>query len=465
MSSRRRFLKQGAGTLFVPSLIPALVPSATAVFSALFATDAAASTIVSVRVWPAPDYSRVTIETERPLQATHFLVENPDRLVIDIEGLSVDSALRDLVAKVEPNDPYIAQIRVGQNRPNVVRLVLDLKAKVKPQVFSLAPVGEYKDRLVLDLYPVDPPDPLAALIEESQRKESALAESGPTQPAPQNAPQTSPQGTSTDTPHEGRADTPRGADEGATGSVARLVTIAIDPGHGGEDPGATGTYGTHEKNVALEIAQRVRAQLEQDPNVRCMMTRDSDYFVPLTVRVQKARRVQADLFVSIHADAWINHEAHGSSVFALSERGASSTSARWMANRENEADLIGGVNLKTRDQQLASVLLDLSTTAQISDSLKLGHAVLRELGGINQLHSASVEQAGFAVLKAPDIPSILIETAFISNPQEERRLTDDAYQAHLADAICKGIRRYFASNPPARKNRLVSLARTPKRLG
>jgi N-acetylmuramoyl-L-alanine amidase len=237
--------------------------------------------------------------------------------------------------------------------------------------------------------------------------------------------------------------------------VTRMVTIALDPGHGGEDPGATGGTGVHEKNIVLEIARRLKGKLEGMPNTRVMLTRDADYFVPLGTRVDKARKVQADLFVSIHADAFVERTARGSSVFVLSEQGATSSAARWLANDQNKADLIGGVNLASHDKQLASVLLDLSTTAQISDSLKLGKAVLTEIGGINKLHRGMVEQAGFAVLKAPDIPSILVETAFISNPEEEARLKDDAYQDQLADAISKGIRRYFAANPPMAKSRMA----------
>src|SRR5690606_25574192 len=237
--------------------------------------------------------------------------------------------------------------------------------------------------------------------------------------------------------------------------VTRMLTIALDPGHGGEDPGAIGRRGSYEKNVVLQIAKRLKGKLEQQPNMRVMLTRDGDYFVPLGRRVQKARKVQADLFVSIHADAFVQPTANGSSVFVLSEKGASSTAARWLANKENAADLIGGANIKHHDRQLASVLLDLSTTAQINDSMKLGKAVLTEIGGINRLHKGSVEQAGFAVLKAPDIPSILIETAFISNPSEEARLNDDAYQDRMADAITNGIKKYFAANPPLAKSRML----------
>lgn len=446
MPSRRRFLGSGLGALATTS-------AASLSFTALYPGEALAHTIVAVRVWPAADYSRVTIETERALESTHFLVDGPDRLVVDISGLTVDAALRDLVAKVQPNDPYIQQVRVGQNRPSVVRIVFDLKSKVSPQVFNLPPVGEYKYRLVFDLYPEHAADPLMALLADPNASSSPPVAGTPLPDAG---------GASThDLALEARVlPAPEGGAEArmkpATSGVARMITIALDPGHGGEDPGATGAAGTHEKFVALLIAQRVKAKIDAESNMRCMMTRDSDYFVPLNVRVQKARRVGADLFVSIHADAFVNADARGSSVFALSERGASSSAARWLANKENDADLIGGANINTHGEQLARVLLDLSTSAQINDSLKLGNAVLHEIGGVNRLHKDSVEQAGFAVLKAPDIPSILIETAFISNPDEERRLNDQAYQEHMADAIVKGIKRYFAKNPPQAKTRLVS---------
>ena len=232
-----------------------------------------------------------------------------------------------------------------------------------------------------------------------------------------------------------------------------MVTIAIDPGHGGEDPGAVGKGGSYEKNVVLSIARRLKTKLEQIPNVRVMLTRDGDYFVPLQVRVQKARKVQADLFVSIHADAFVEPTARGSSVFALSEKGASSTAARWLANKENAADLIGGINIKTKNQHLASVLLDLSTTAQINDSLKLGHEMLGQIRRVGKLHKPQVEQAGFAVLKAPDIPSVLVETAFISNPDEEARLVSEQYQNDLSDALMRSIERYFSRNPPLARTR------------
>jgi N-acetylmuramoyl-L-alanine amidase len=231
--------------------------------------------------------------------------------------------------------------------------------------------------------------------------------------------------------------------------------VVVDAGHGGEDPGALGRRGTREKDVTLAIARKLKAKTDQEPNIRVVLTRDGDYFIPLHHRVEKARKVRADLFVSIHADAFIKPHARGSSVFALSENGATSSAAKWLAKKENDADLIGGVNLDVTDPYLKITLADLSFTAQINDSLKLAKAVLSELGGFNPLHKAAVEQAGFAVLKAPDIPSILVETAFISNPDEEKKLRDDAYQDQMADAILSGIKRYFAQNPPLARGRLA----------
>jgi N-acetylmuramoyl-L-alanine amidase len=423
---RRRLIQAAGGTL-VLALTPVHI--------------ARGATLLGVRVWPARDYTRVAIEHDAPLKLTHFVIRDtpPLRMVVDIEGIDLTPAFKELVAKVEPNDPYIGVIRVGQNRPKVVRLVVELKEDIKPQVFSLEPVGPYQHRLVLDLYPVNPPDPLMALLrEQATPRDSDFG----TAPRAADEPQS-------------LARSSRSTRRGADADVQRILTVAIDPGHGGEDPGAVGKGGTYEKTVTLAIARRLREQIVADSSMRVALTRDGDYFVPLRTRVAKARAVQADLFVSVHADAWIRPDVRGSSVFALSENGASSSAAAWMARRENEADLIGGINLASHDRQLARVLLDLSTTAQINDSLKLGNSVLRELERVNRLHKPRVEQAGFAVLKAPDIPSILVETAFISNPAEEARLRDDDYQEQMARAILIGIKRYFAKNPPLARNPLT----------
>ncbi|MFC0131414.1 N-acetylmuramoyl-L-alanine amidase [Massilia eurypsychrophila] len=437
--TRRTLLKAG-GTLLLSVLSPL----------------ARGAQIMAVRVWPAADYTRVTLENDSNLKATHFVVPDPHRLVVDIEGLELNPMLKSLVAKIQSGDPYIKQVRVGQNRPNVVRLVFDLKEEITPQVFELEPVGAYKHRLIFDLYPVTPVDPIAAMIEKGEwLRDSAAPIGQPALPPDATAPQQAETpATALDKPERpalARAAEPKA--DARQPKVARLITIALDPGHGGEDPGAIGASGSREKDIVLAIAKRLKFKLEELPNVRVMLTRDGDYFVPLGVRVEKARKVQADLFVSIHADAFVVPTARGSSVFVLSEKGASSTAARWLANKENLADSIGGINLGSASKQLASVLFDLSTTAQINDSLKLGRAVLGEIGGIARLHKGAVEQAGFAVLKAPDIPSILIETAFISNPEEEARLKDNGYQDQIASAITKGIRRYFAQNPPMAKSR------------
>jgi N-acetylmuramoyl-L-alanine amidase len=409
----------------------ALKAGATLLLSLCTTGPARAAGIVAVRVWPAADYTRVTLENDTKLKVSHFIVKDPHRLVVEIDGVELDAKLKSLVAKIQANDPYISQVRVGQNRPGVVRLVFDLKEEIQPQVFALDPVGEYRHRLIFDLFPLNPVDPIADFLQKNL-------------PAPDQRP-----------PAEIAATAKPGTIDDKPVTLTRMVTIALDPGHGGEDPGAVGRGGSYEKNVVLSIARRLKSRLEQQPNIRVMLTRDGDYFVPLHVRVQKARKIQADLFVSIHADAFIEPTARGSSVFALSEKGASSTAARWLANKENAADLIGGVNLRSKNQQLASVLLDLSTTAQINDSMKLATSVLGEIGHINRLHKAQVEQAGFAVLKAPDIPSILVETAFISNPEEEAKLTDEGYQDKMADALMRGIQKYLAKHPSLRKNPLT----------
>lgn len=408
-------------------------------------TSAAASnSILAVRVWPAPDYTRMTLEHDRQIKYNYLLIKDPERLVVDIEGVEFNSVLQSLPSKILDSDPYIKLIRAGRNKPGVVRLVIELKGEVKPQVFELKPVGEYGHRLVLDLYPVEPVDPLLALLDQTEPAPSATGRK--TEAKPESAERPAARSP------EKSAEKPTGKPE-----IARLVTIVLDPGHGGEDPGAIGRGGSYEKNVTLSVARRLKEKIDAVSNMRAVLTRDGDYFIPLHQRVQKARRIQADLFISVHADAFIKPTARGSSVFVLSENGASSSAARWLANKENAADLIGGVSIGVKDPYLARTLLDLSQTATLNDSLKLGRDVLGELGRINTLHKGQVEQAGFAVLKAPDIPSILIETAFISNPEEEKRLNDEDYQERMAEAILKGLRRYFAKNPPLAKSKLARL--------
>jgi N-acetylmuramoyl-L-alanine amidase len=433
--------------------------------------------ILAVRVWPARDYTRVTVESDTPLAATHTLVEAPPRLVVDIDRLVLDAALRELVGQVRPDDPYIAGVRVGQYLPRVVRLVFDLKQPVRPEQFMLAPVEPYQHRLLFDLYPLQEADPLLALVRDKEAAEQRAARAlqdalgeliariesqppvavapppgaGPAAPAASAPPPV------LQTPAPKPPPTPATPEERRR--VDRLIIVAIDAGHGGEDPGAIGPTGLREKDVVLAVSLALRDRLNAVPGMRVMLTRDGDFFVPLAERVRKARRVQADLFVSIHADAFVRREARGASVFVLSERGATSSAARWMAERENAADRVGGVNLAgvaaVRDRQLLATMADMSTAAQIRDSLRLGGEVLQGIGRVGRLHKRQVEQAGFAVLRAPDIPSILVETAFISNPEEEQRLRDPAFRAQLVEALADGIQRYFARNPPLARRRVL----------
>jgi N-acetylmuramoyl-L-alanine amidase len=418
----------------------------------------AAIEIASTRVWPAQDYTRLTIESNAPIAHTFFAIKNPERLVLDLENVELNATLENISAKIAPSDPYINQVRVGRFKPGVVRLVLDLKTEVKPQVFVLKPIAQYGHRLVLDIYPAVPVDPLLALVLKQDNKVSVQnAPFGKNEDAPLAPNEANAKAAEKAAPAKNEeARLAEGKQERKTKpEVTRLITIAIDAGHGGEDPGAHGHGGTREKNVTLAIARKVKTKLDEESSMRAVLIRDGDYFIPLQGRVDKARKVQADLFISIHADAYIKPHARGSSVFALSERGATSAAARWLANQENESDLIGGVNLDVQDPYLKQTLFDLSQTATINDSLKLGKAVLSELGDVNTLHRQSVEQAGFAVLKAPDIPSILVETAFISNPDEEKKLRDESYQDKIADAIVGGIKHYFAKNPPLAKSKLA----------
>ena len=443
MNSRRTLLKTvGSGLLL--HLLPA----------GAFASGVAK--FVDVRLWPADDYTRVTLEHDGPLKYKHFLMDNPPRMAIDLLDLRLDSTLKNLTDRLKADDPFVQQIRVGQFDADTVRIVFDLKTPVRPEVFMIEPVAEYKTRFVVDFYPKVARDPMIALLENeapaSHRQDDiARAIELATRESAQAG------GAKIPPPVEKKQNNSKTAKspDSKPPQVKRLITVAIDPGHGGEDPGAIGRGGAMEKDVVLEIAKLLKEEIDRMPGMRAMLTRNGDFFVPLNKRVQKARSVQADLFVSIHADAFIKPTARGSSVFVLSERGASSSAAKWLANKENASDLIGGVNISGTDSQLAKVLLDLSTTAQINDSLKLGGAVLGRLASINTLHKNHVEQAGFAVLKAPDIPSILVETAFISNPEEEAKLSDKRHQSKVAVAIASGIKEYFGKNPPVARSRIA----------
>ncbi len=424
----------------------------------------AANTITAARVWPAQEYTRIAMESIAPIKYQLMILKNPDRLVLDIEDVELTSVLKTLSDKIIASDPYIKQVRVGQFKPGVVRIAVDLKGEVKSNLFALLPAGDYKHRLVLDIYPLQ--DELMAMLDKKNTEGST--QMPVIEPLPPST------DTSIDTPIDTTTEpatelpvepkpteakpTPEptkdvGKDTTKNKEGDRLITIALDAGHGGEDPGARGARGSREKVITLQIAKKLKEKIDAEPNMRAVLTRDGDYFVPLGTRVVKARKFKADLFISIHADAFTNPAARGSSVFALSEKGATSASARYLAKKENESDLIGGVSLGGKDPVLAKTLLDLSQAATINDSLKLGKAVLGFIGEVNKLHKSHVEQAGFAVLKSPDIPSILVETAFISNPEEERKLNDDTYQDKLVDSILSGIKKYFASNPALAKNR------------
>lgn len=396
--SRRRLL-QGAGAMWLLSVSQVGL--------------AAVSQVVAVRIWPASSYTRVTVESNRLLKYKQFALSNPDRVVVDIEDVNLNSVLKGIGAQIRSDDPYIKSARVGQFDPKTVRMVFELKQNVKPQLFALAPVAGFKERLVMDLYPAnaqDMQDPLLALLEDYNKGD--LDKQVPP-------------------PQPGKA----GRD--------RPIVIMLDPGHGGEDPGAIGKYKTREKDVVLQIARRLRALIEKEGNMKVYMTRNEDIFIPLKVRVAKAQKQRADLFVSIHADAFTSRQPSGSSVFALSTKGATSTAAKYLAQTQNASDLIGGVS-KSGDRYVDHTMFDMVQSLTIADSLKFGKAVLKQLGKINDLHKNKVEQAGFAVLKAPDIPSILVETAFISNIEEERKLKTATFQQQVAESILAGIKAYFA---------------------
>ncbi|WP_370426708.1 N-acetylmuramoyl-L-alanine amidase AmiC [Pantoea vagans] len=399
--SRRRFL-QGTGALLLLSV------SRTGL--------AAKNHIVAVRIWPSSTYSRMTLESSVALKYKQFALSNPERLVIDIQGLHLNSALKGVDKQVRVDDPFIKNARVGQFDSNTVRVVLELKRNVAPKIFNLAPVAGINHRLVVDLYPTQnhvEDDPLLALLKDY---------------------------------NQGDLDKDEGVQAPLPGKAGRdrPIIIMIDPGHGGEDPGAHGKYKTREKDIVLKIGRRLKALIDKEPHMKAYMTRNEDVFIPLRVRVAKARKQRADLFVSIHADAFTSRAARGSSVFALSTSGATSAAARFLAQTQNESDLIGGVS-KSGDRYLDHTMFDMVQRQTIHDSLKFGKEVLHRLGRINHLHKRTVDQAGFAVLKAPDIPSILVETAFISNVEEERKLRTTRYQHQVAEAILNGIKAYVES--------------------
>jgi N-acetylmuramoyl-L-alanine amidase len=458
-----------------------------------FGTAHAANTVTAARVWPAQDYTRITLEANSPITYKMSSIKNPDRIVVDVDNIELNAILKSLADKILSSDPYIKQVRIGKFKPGVVRLVVDLKTEVKPSAFTLQPAGDYKHRLVLDIYPVK--DPLMAMLAQRETQSTSAVESNqesqgqlavtPNETATNNSspalivePLPTTQADATESaaevekpieinkpvttiePKAGDMNLEAGKknsfDNSDISKDLREITIAIDAGHGGEDPGARGASGSQEKHITLAIAKKLKQRIDNEPGMRAVLTRDGDYFIPLHGRVVKARKLQADLFLSIHADAFTNPAARGSSVFALSERGATSAGARYLAKKENESDLIGGVSLDDKDPVLARTLLDLSQTATINDSLKLGKAVLNQIGDINKLHKNHVEQAGFAVLKSPDIPSILVETAFISNPEEERKLNDDEYQDKLVTSILTGIKKYFATNPALAKTKVAA---------
>ena len=386
-------------------------------FSLLSFSVFAAQQVKETRVWPSPEYTRITIESSKEIKKTHMMLENPDRIVVDLKEVIINDALKKLSQSVLERDPSIKGIRTAQFKPYVSRVVIDLKAMASVKVFNLKPFGSYGHRLVIDVYSSNF-DPLANLLKQLEEKDSKpkdkVTEKKIVKPIiPKKEP----------------------------------IIIAIDAGHGGEDPGAIGSRGTYEKHLTLKISKKLKAIIDKDKDMKAVLIRTNDYYVSLGKRVSKARAAKADLFVSIHADAFRKKTVRGSSVFALSEKGASSAFAKFMANKANESDLIGGVSIENKQPALARTLLDLSQSATINDSLKFGNHVLKEIKKVNKLHKKYVEQAGFAVLKAPDIPSILIETAFISNPAEEKKLLSAGYQNKMARSIYLGIKGYLKTKP------------------
>lgn len=440
---RRRLMQAAAGSLLL-SLAPVDI--------------AWGAKMIAVRMWPAEEYTRVTLESDAPLKYRHFFVRSakPIRLVVDIDGLQLTESLKRQIAAVKPDDPYIASMRIGQYKPGTVRLVMDLKTDVKPEVFLLKPFANYQYRLVFDIYPEHPRDSIGQIL--ASRDDTDIL-SAPTEEDPlasvleslgkdTSPPSSKPSGGGSASGKPSNGNPPTGDKKNASSKKASRseLVIVVDPGHGGEDPGAIGRRKTQEKTVVLQIARRLAKLIEAEPGMKAILTRNSDHFVSLGGRVAIARKARAHLLVSIHADAWVKSSARGSSVFALSQKGATSAAARWLAKSQNESDMIGGVNIKDVDRQVASVLVDMTSNWTIGYSLGLGTAVLQEIKGINRLHKNHVEQAGFAVLKGQGIPSILVETAFISNPEEEKLLRSTTHQQKIARAIFTGIKKQLAAD-------------------
>jgi N-acetylmuramoyl-L-alanine amidase len=395
--SRRKFVKFS----LTSALTMVIVPN-------VFAQEP--TKLIDSRMWPSPSYTRITFESNNKLNFKHFMLENPLRLVMDIEGLEIKEELHEIAQKAI-SDKYVKNFRVGINKPNVSRIVFELKEKIKPQVFTIEPVENYGHRLVLDIYPEVDPDILLTKIMDMEREKKAAELKEDKDPK----------------------------------KAKKMYVVALDAGHGGEDPGAIGASGTYEKDITLSVARKLKSKIDEIPWMQAVLIRDGDYFIPLNQRVAKARKAKADLFISIHADAVNNRTAKGSSVYVLSEKGASSATSKLLEQKENDADLVGGVHAQKQEDYLAQTLFDLSMTATMADSSKLAYFILKEMGKINYLHKKSVESAGFAVLKAHDIPSILIETAFISNPEEEKKLKDKNHQEKIVDAIIAGIGNYDIS--------------------
>ncbi|WP_244071966.1 N-acetylmuramoyl-L-alanine amidase [Nitrosomonas sp. PY1] len=424
---------------------------------------AADENLQSVNVGLTPNYTRITLESKQQIQYELSTLENPHRVILDLSNIKLSNTLGALTQKVNAIDPLVQKIRIGQFKPAIVRLVFDLKANVIPHAFVLKPQDGFSHRLVLDIYHPDKasklntpykkfsnrktdyePDGLDELVNVLLLNEPSkkLAQTQAQRPHPK------PEKNDSHANRVGNNSTTKNQNRKAV-MVPKIIVVAIDAGHGGKDPGAIGYQGTQEKDITLAIARKLKERIDKEPNMRAVLTRNGDYYISLPQRRINARRANADLFVSIHADANPKSHAHGSSVFTLSEHGASSTTASWLANKENSVDndLMGGIDITSKSRDIKELLLDLSLNAAINDSSKLADEVLQQLGKINHLHKRNVEQAGFAVLKSPDIPSILVETAFLSNPKEEEKLRSQDYQNKMANAVFLGIKGYFASNP------------------